>query len=364
MQRSVLSALCNPADYAAPPPPALTLPESPPTGPLEPWLRKAVARAFANSADLSLSAGLDSSLLLALAVAEGFSPVCWTLVRNDDVEGTEPQEAASFATSVGSGCYGINLLDSELPEYFADAVRAAGVPVYNAAGVRWFLYHRRIAKGGATKLVSGVGADEIFFGQPSQFQNLKFLAARVPECELARQWLKPSLRRHVQVALPPARGLAASQTLRLDTEFSGSTLPVRANAAIAARLEYRLPYMDAFVRGWAAAQPPDSLAAQGGKSALRELGRKFLPAAVVDRPKRPGMAGLLRPDEVHQSWLGTLRSLLAPHRLEPLRVLDERAVLAALSRYATAPDEALDRALLKLASLVVLTESEQWPASF
>lgn len=364
MQRAVVSALCDPADYAAPRAPSLTLPETPPGGTLESWLRKAVARAFADSADLSLSAGLDSSLLLALAVAEGFSPVCWTLVKNDNVAGSEPQEAASFATSMGSGCYGINLLDSELPEYFADAVRAAGVPIYNAAGVRWFLYHRRVAKGGATKLVSGVGADEVFFGQPRQFEQMRFLGQRLPECELAVQWLKPSFRRHAKVALPRQGGLRAMQVLRLDTEFHGSTLPVRANAATAARMEYRLPYMDAFVRGWAAAQPAPSLAADGGKSALRALARKFLPPAVADRPKQPGMAGLSRPDDVHQSWVGTLRSLLAPHRLEPLRVLDERAVLAALGQYATAPDEPLDRALLKLASLVVLTESEQWPASF
>jgi asparagine synthetase B (glutamine-hydrolysing) len=363
LQRSVISALCNPADYASPAPDPSPLPELPPTGPLEPLLRAAVRRAFADSADLSLSGGLDSSLLLALAVKEGFSPVCWTVVKNDNVAASEPKEAAAFAASLGSGCYGINLDDAELPEYFADAVRASGVPIYNAAGVRWFLYHRRLARGGATKLVSGVGADEIFMGEPHKFGNLEFLRAREPECELARQWLEPSFARHGAFAPVQAAGPRHAQALRMATEFAGSTLPVRANAATAARMECRLPYLDLHVRGWAAAQRAETLIASGGKAPLRELATRLLPESITSRPKRPGMAGLQRAAVVHDSWVGTLRSLLAPHRLQPLYVLDARAVLKTIEAYARQPDEIQDRALLKLASLVVLSEQGAWPAS-
>lgn len=363
LERSLVSALVNPADYASPAPGPLALPEPPPSGPLEPYLRAAVRRTFADSADLSLSSGLDSSLLLALAVEEGFSPVCWTVVKNDNVADPEPKDAAAFAAGLGSGCYGINLEDAELPENFADAVRACGVPIYNAAGVRWYLYHRRIAKGGATKLVTGLGADEVFMGEPQKFAGLEFLKSRFPECDLARGWLKPSFRRHSAFALPQVGGPRGAQALRMATEFAGSTLPVRANAARVARLEMRMPYLDLHVRGWAAAQAADKLMAEGGKAALRELGRKHLPAGITSRPKRPGMAGLQRSTQAHEAWVGALHSLLAPHRLEPLRVLDSRRVLETISAYAQAPDEVQDRALLKLASLVVLVEQGSWPAS-
>lgn len=363
MQRALASALCNAADYGREPAHAPALPEPPPAGPLEMHLRAAVRGAFAQSADLSLSGGLDSSLLLALAVKEGFSPVCWTVVRNDDTQDPEPREAAALAASLGSGCYGVNLADEELPEYFADAVRAAGVPIYNAAGVRWFLYHRRVAKGGATRLVSGVGADEVFMGEPGKFANLQFLHARQPECELARTWLLPSLRRHAHYPLPQAASARAAQALRLQTELPNSTLPVRANAAQAAGMELRLPYLDLHVRGWGALQPEATLLADGGKAPLRELARRLLPAELLARPKRPGMAGLRRSAQAHEAWVGALRSLLAPHRLEPLFALDPRRVLETIEAYAREPDPVQDRALLKLASLVVLAEQGSWPAS-
>lgn len=363
MQRALASALCDPADYGREPAHAPALPEPPPAGPLEAHLRAAVRRAFAESADLSLSGGLDSSLLLALAVAEGFSPVCWTVVRNDDTGDPEPREAAALAASLGSGCYGVNLADEELPEHFADAVRAAGVPIYNAAGVRWYLFHRRVAKSGATKLVSGVGADEIFMGEPAKWARLEFLHERQPECELARNWLLPSLRRHAAFALPQVEGTRAAQALRLRTELPNSTLPVRANTAQAAGMELRLPYLDLHVRGWAALQPETALLAEGGKAPLRALARQHLPAELPARPKRPGMAGLRRSAAAHEAWTGALRSLLAPHRLEPLFALDPRRVLETIEKYWREPDPVQDRALLKLASLVVLVEQGSWPAS-
>jgi asparagine synthase (glutamine-hydrolysing) len=50
-------------------------------------------------------------------------------------------------------------------------------------------------------------------------------------------------------------------------------------------LEARVPFLDHELVELAAACPPELKTSQGGKGILKDLGRRLLPPAVVDRPK-------------------------------------------------------------------------------
>ncbi|MYT24204.1 N-acetylglutaminylglutamine amidotransferase, partial [Streptomyces sp. SID7760] len=57
------------------------------------------------------------------------------------------------------------------------------------------------------------------------------------------------------------------------------------NMTMAWGLEARVPFLDHELVELAAALPPQLKLAQGGKAVLKDIGRKILPAEVVDRPK-------------------------------------------------------------------------------
>jgi asparagine synthase (glutamine-hydrolysing) len=80
---------------------------------------------------------------------------------------------------------------------------------------------------------------------------------------------------------------ALDAVLRLDTHLLMVDDPVKRldNMSMAWGLEARVPFLDHELVELAAACPPELKTSQGGKGILKDLGRRLLPPAVVDRPK-------------------------------------------------------------------------------
>jgi asparagine synthase (glutamine-hydrolysing) len=75
--------------------------------------------------------------------------------------------------------------------------------------------------------------------------------------------------------------------LRIDTCVMLVDDPVKRvdNMTMAHGLETRVPFLDHEFVELAATCPPELKLAQGGKGVLKEIGRRVLPATVIDRPK-------------------------------------------------------------------------------
>jgi asparagine synthase (glutamine-hydrolysing) len=80
---------------------------------------------------------------------------------------------------------------------------------------------------------------------------------------------------------------AVDAGLRLDSEVMLVDDPVKRvdNMSMAWGLEARVPFLDHDLVELAAACPPELKLADGGKGVLKAIGRRIIPAEVIDRPK-------------------------------------------------------------------------------
>jgi asparagine synthase (glutamine-hydrolysing) len=85
----------------------------------------------------------------------------------------------------------------------------------------------------------------------------------------------------------PGAETAVDAALRLDTEVMLVDDPVKRvdNTTMAWGLEGRVPFLDHDLVELAAAVPPELKLAEGGKGVLKRVGRRVIPAEVIDRPK-------------------------------------------------------------------------------
>jgi len=85
----------------------------------------------------------------------------------------------------------------------------------------------------------------------------------------------------------PGAETAVDAGLRLDTEIMLVDDPVKRvdNMSMAWGLEARVPFLDHDLVELAAMCPPELKLADGGKGILKAIGRRIIPAEVIDRPK-------------------------------------------------------------------------------
>jgi asparagine synthase (glutamine-hydrolysing) len=85
----------------------------------------------------------------------------------------------------------------------------------------------------------------------------------------------------------PGAETAVDAALRLDSEIMLVDDPVKRvdNMSMAWGLEARVPFLDHDLVELAAACPPELKLADGGKGVLKAIGRRIIPAEVIDRPK-------------------------------------------------------------------------------
>lgn len=363
MSSAVYAALTDPSEFGAcvrpePIEPALPAP------PADLHAVLLAAMGECGDAVFCLSGGLDSSLLLALALEAGLKPRAATLVFEQP--DAETERARLVARTLGVPLSEITVRASELPAALEPAIRAARTVVYNGRAVAKFLFWQKL---GAKAAVSGVGADEVFIGQPAKLacgvgETPPFLRRRRAECIEGAKVLRST----AVFAEPACPGdcLRWAQSLLWRVETLPGTFAVECDTAAGAGVRVLLPYIEASVRAWADARPVTDLC-QGelGKLPLRQLAQSRLPAEVLQAPKQPVLTQP-QPGPAHEAWCAALASVLTPERLAPLRVVEPAAVAECLARFAETADGTLDRVLLKLSSLVVLRKrygEAAWHAS-
>jgi asparagine synthase (glutamine-hydrolysing) len=253
-----------------------------------------------------LSGGLDSSLIVALLAGEGQEALATYSIGFTPALGREGDEfrysdliAREFATDH----HRIRVADEELVAALPGVVAAMSEPMISHDTVAFYLLSERVSR--ELKVVqSGQGADEILAGY-SWYRPLaeaRGLGADVYErafvdaghdeliAELQAAWRLEDdvsgrfVRDHFR--RPGARE-PIDRALRLDAEVMLVDDPVKRldNMSMAWGLEARTPFLDHELVELAAACPPEHKLAEGGKGLLKAVGRRLVPAAVIDRPK-------------------------------------------------------------------------------
>jgi asparagine synthase (glutamine-hydrolysing) len=276
---------------------------------IEAALRVAVRRRLVADIPVGvlLSGGLDSSLIVGLLAEEGQAGLATYSIGFEAVAGRAGDEfrysdviAERFATDH----HRIRVSSDELAGALGHAIGAMSEPMVSHDVVAFDLLSERVSQ--SIRVVqSGQGADEVFAGyhwypplaDVRREDAVPSYAARFFDRDAAdmarlvsdRYALDddPSLafvRAHMAA---PGAATPVDAALRLDTEVMLVDDPVKRvdNMSMAWGLEARVPFLDHDLVELAAACPPELKLADGGKGVLKAIGRRVIPAEVIDRPK-------------------------------------------------------------------------------
>jgi asparagine synthase (glutamine-hydrolysing) len=305
-----------------------------------------------------LSGGLDSSLLSALAQERVGGELRTFSVAFKDERYDESAEQVRVAEALGTAHHVVEVGAREIADAFPDAVRHAETPLIRTAPAPLMLLAREVRAQGITVVITGEGADELFWGYDLLKEvALRELHADDPERALALvdqlypYLAAPGARRgpawqqfvlaggasgdpiasHLTraTATGAVKGLYSAEVrehlsgvdslgrLRADMPagFDALTPLERAawlevvtllepyllaaqgdRAAMAHGVEGRFPFLDHRVYEHAVALAPErKLDGLRDKVALRELAATLLPDGIADRPKQPYRAPEIAP---------------------------------------------------------------------
>ncbi|MBT1672312.1 N-acetylglutaminylglutamine amidotransferase [Curtobacterium flaccumfaciens] len=275
---------------------------------VEEALRVAVRRRLVADVPVGvlLSGGLDSSLLVALLAEEGAGTTGTYSIGFDAAGGESGDEFAysdAVADHFATDHTRIHVPASTLPAALLDSVDAMTEPMATQDVAAFHLLAQHVSE--SRKVVqSGQGADEVFAGYEYHRPAARatrpgalaaFTHAFVDPSATAHALLEPGILPATDVShvlLQDRLGAAGAETaldavLRFDTHVLMVDDPVKRvdSMTMASGLEARVPFLDQDLVALAAACPPELKAADGGKGVLKAIGRRLLPAGVVDRPK-------------------------------------------------------------------------------
>ncbi|MBN8230512.1 asparagine synthase [Corallococcus macrosporus] len=143
------------------------------------WSDTVRAHVEAGTHEVSLSGGVDSAALCAMAARHAPGKVrAWTM----DVhfaDAVERSNARRMAKVTGAELVDVRIPDAVLPDLFEHAVLANQTVILNARAVASYAFYREARRQGAGPvLLSGAGADEVLQGTPGALASAK---ARVDE---------------------------------------------------------------------------------------------------------------------------------------------------------------------------------------
>ena len=341
-----------------------------------------------------LSGGLDSSVITALAGEEAPSRLRTFSVAFGDPLYDERSHQEKVALALGTTHHTVEIGPTDIAAGFAEVVRHAETPLVRTAPVPLFLLAQEVARQGLKVVITGEGADELFWGydlfkevairqlhdhDPQQALALldglypylgaggarrgpawrRFLLETGDHDDLLRSHLtrveataavKAFYRADVAAELgrddavgrlrgelPEAFGdwgaLERAAWLEMTTLMSPYLLAAQGDrVAMAHGVEGRYPFLDHRVFELAAALAPEQkLDGMRDKVALREVAAKLLPASAATRPKQPYRAPEVAP------FFGPdapdwSRDLLSPTGLAEAGIWDERRVATLVRR--------------------------------
>jgi asparagine synthase (glutamine-hydrolysing) len=276
---------------------------------IEDALRVAVRRRLVADIPVGvlLSGGLDSSLIVGLLSQEGQTGLATYSIGFESVGGREGDEFAYsdvIAQHFDTDHHRIRVSSDELAGALGHAIGAMAEPMVSHDVVAFDLLSERVSE--TIRVVqSGQGADEVFAGY-HWYPPLAGLDRETAVATYAGRFFDrdhaamagivsdryaladdPSLafvRAHMSA---PGAETSVDAGLRLDSEIMLVDDPVKRvdNMSMAWGLEARVPFLDHDLVELAAACPPELKLADGGKGVLKAIGRRIMPAEVIDRPK-------------------------------------------------------------------------------
>src|SRR5690349_4139802 len=276
---------------------------------IEEALRVAVRRRLVADIPVGvlLSGGLDSSLIVGLLAQEGQTGLATFSIGFEAVAGQEGDEfrySDVIAEHFGTDHHRIRVGSDELAGSLAHAIGAMAEPMVSHDVVAFDLLSERVSQS-ITVVQSGQGADEVFAGY-HWYPPLAGLDRDAAIAEYSQRFFDrdqarmsrvvadryalgddPSLafvRAHMSA---PGADTSVDAALRLDSEIMLVDDPVKRvdNMSMAWGLEARVPFLDHDLVELAAACPPELKLADDGKGVLKAIGRRIIPAEVIDRPK-------------------------------------------------------------------------------
>ncbi len=269
-------------------------------------LKRAVKRRLVADVPVGvlLSGGLDSSLIVGLLSEEGQHGINTFSVgfeHLEDEEGDEFRYSDIIAGTYETDHHRIFVDTGELLEHLEPCIAAMSEPMVSHDVIGFYLLSRKVSE--HVKVVqSGQGADEVLGGY---HWYPPMLESREPVGDYARVFFDRdhaeyreavdrrfhgddySLRLVKSHFAQAGASRAIDRALRLDTTIMLVDDPVKRldNMTMAWGLEARVPFLDHELVEYAARMPAEHKVAQGGKHVLKELARRHIPAAVIDRPK-------------------------------------------------------------------------------
>ncbi|MBK1648435.1 N-acetylglutaminylglutamine amidotransferase [Rhabdochromatium marinum] len=270
-------------------------------------LRTAVDRRLVADVDVGvlLSGGLDSSLIVGLLAEQGQRGLNTFSVGFESVGsevGDEFQYSDIIARHYGTRHHKIQVdSNARLLPNLPGCVRAMAEPMVSHDVIGFYLLSQEVAK--HVKVVqSGQGADEVFGGY---HWYPPMVGSRDPLGDYARAFCDREHAEFCQAVHPRLHGedysrafirehfaragaeAPVDKALRLDQTIMLVDDPVKRvdNMTMAWGLEARVPFLDHELVELAARVPDRLKLADDGKGILKAIGRRVIPAEVIDRPK-------------------------------------------------------------------------------
>jgi asparagine synthase (glutamine-hydrolysing) len=270
-------------------------------------LRTAVERRMVADVPVGvlLSGGVDSSLIVGLLAEMGQHGLATFSIGFEEAHGEKGDEfvySDLIARHYGTNHHKLFVPSADLLAELPGAIEAMAEPMVSYDNIGFYLLSREVSK--HIKVVqSGQGADEVFAGYhwyPPMAGAADPVAAYARaffdrDAETLNRHLGPDWRNggtgpreYVQAHF--ARAGAddpVAKALRLDSTVMLVDDPVKRvdNMTMAWGLEARVPFLDHDLAELAARIPSALKLAQGGKGILKEVARRIIPSAVIDRPK-------------------------------------------------------------------------------
>ena len=252
-----------------------------------------------------LSGGVDSSLIVGLLAEAGQRGLMSFSVGFEEANGEKGDEfvySDLIAREFGTDHRKIFVPSADLMEALPGTIAAMSEPMVSYDNVGFYLLSREVSR--HVKVVqSGQGADEVFGGYhwypPLVDSNdvvsdygrvFRDRSHEVLRTQLADEWISGHdasgalLRSHL---LRAGADTPVDQALRLDSNVMLVDDPVKRvdNMTMAWGLEARVPFLDHELVELAARIPPEEKLRDGGKGILKDVARKVVPSAVIDRKK-------------------------------------------------------------------------------
>ncbi|HEX8572889.1 MAG TPA: asparagine synthase (glutamine-hydrolyzing) [Allosphingosinicella sp.] len=268
---------------------------------------------------VALSGGVDSSIIAALAAEELTNRGREVIVSTISYAGGQPNDDCSHAEEVAKLLQSRNLrlrfdrsvLSAE--DYLGELDKMLwhfDEPHWEIKQLAMFRNYAKLKQLGAKVVLTGEGADELFFGYYLKFPG--FTNPRLSSADdLRAHWR--ARQGHVMSLFAPAMQAELGRTLdtlmeeAIDRYYSAAPsaspekrmqawyfrtflhwlLTVNDRCSMAFSLEGRFPFLDRDVVDLAFAMPAELNTTGVGKTILREAFADVLPEAVVQRPKAP-----------------------------------------------------------------------------